>query len=308
MAINLSNINISIRDFQAVSSGVINAGEVRLTSDHSIDKVNHHVGWFFSNNTSLSHAEVLAIKDAFVRALSQSGVDAGAIDGIRRQLGLAPMGEKDATLAQRSLKPLSRQEIREILDQHAREINQTVGEGNVTTKITDHLTAVYQSSVDVNKRVGMSTSNSETNFFYYVAYSERIMAPTVYGNPNHYTYASGEHWNPVAILDLDTMGYSKTSMNNYNNSLDLKYDAPFLQGLQFDAFASFNVSQRQTNLLDKSMAVYDYWTDEVVEAAKGTTQYNESWNKSQSISTSMAGEDSTLSRRTGFQLRRLRAK
>ena len=156
-------------------------------------------------------------------------------------------------------------------------------QGNVTTKITDHLTAVYQSSFDVNKRVGMSTTNSETNFFYYVAYSERIMAPTVYGNPNHYTYASGEHWNPVAILDLDTMGYSKTSMNNYNNSLDLKYDAPFLPGLQFDAFASFNVSQRQTNLLDKSMAVYDYWTDEVVEAAKGTTQYNEGWNKSQTL-------------------------
>ena len=141
MAINLSNINISIRDFQAVSSGVINAGEVRLTSDHSIDKVNHHVGWFFSNNTSLSHAEVLAIKDAFVRALSQSGVDAGAIDGIRRQLGLAPMGEKDATLAQRSLKPLSRQEIREILDQHAREINQTVGEGTIRTR--DEILARY---------------------------------------------------------------------------------------------------------------------------------------------------------------------
>ena len=141
MAINLSNINISIRDFQAVSSGVINAGEVRLTSDHSIDKVNHHVGWFFSNNTSLSHAEVLAIKDAFVRALSQSGVDAGAIDGIRRQLGLAPMGAKDATLAQRSLKPLSRQEIREILDQHAREINQTVGEGTIRTR--DEILARY---------------------------------------------------------------------------------------------------------------------------------------------------------------------
>ena len=141
MAINLSNINISIRDFQAVSSGVINAGEVRLTSDRSIDKVNHHVGWFFSNNTSLSHAEVLAIKDAFVRALSQSGVDAGAIDGIRRQLGLAPMGAKDATLAQRSLKPLSRQEIRDILDQHAREINQTVGEGTIRTR--DEILARY---------------------------------------------------------------------------------------------------------------------------------------------------------------------
>ena len=67
MAINLSNVNISIQDFQAVSSGVFNAGDVRLTSDHSIDKVNHHVGWFFSNNTPISHAEVLTIKDAFVR-------------------------------------------------------------------------------------------------------------------------------------------------------------------------------------------------------------------------------------------------
>ena len=133
MAINLSNVNITIQQFQAVASGVINAGEVRLTSDHSIDKVNHHVGWFFSNNTHLSHAEVLAIKDAFVRALSQSGVSADAIAGIRRDLGLAPIGAKDATLAMRSLKPLSRQEIREILDQHAREINATVGQGTIRT-------------------------------------------------------------------------------------------------------------------------------------------------------------------------------
>ena len=141
MAINLSNVNISIQDFQAVSSGVFNAGDVRLTSDHSIDKVNHHVGWFFSNNTPISHAEVLTIKDAFVRALSQSGVSADAIADIRRQLGLAPAGAKDATLAQRSLKPLSRQEIRDILDQHAQEINAAVGPGTIRT--TDEILARY---------------------------------------------------------------------------------------------------------------------------------------------------------------------
>ena len=156
-------------------------------------------------------------------------------------------------------------------------------QGNVTTKITDNMTVVYQSSFDVNKRMGMSSNNSESNFFYYVAYSERIMAPTVYGNPSHYTYASGEHWNPVAILDTETMGYSKTSMHNYNNSLDVKYDAPFLKGLQLDAFASLNVSQRLTGVLDKSMAVYDYWTDEVIEAAKGTSQYAENWNKNMTL-------------------------
>ena len=155
-------------------------------------------------------------------------------------------------------------------------------QGNVTTKITENLTATYQSSFDYNKRVGMSTTNSELNFWYYVAYSDRTNAPTVYGNPSHYTVASGEHWNPAAIIDIDEMGYSKTAMNSFNNSLDLRYTAPFLKGLTLQAFASYNVSQRQTNLLDKTYNVYDYWTDELIEA-KGTSQYNESWNKNLSV-------------------------
>ena len=73
MAVNLANVNLTIQQFQAISSGKYNAGEVRLTSDHSLGKINHHVGLTGSNKVSLSHAEVLAIKDAFVRSLSQNG-------------------------------------------------------------------------------------------------------------------------------------------------------------------------------------------------------------------------------------------
>lgn len=57
---------------------------MRLTSDHSLGKINHHVGLTGSNKVSLSHAEVLAIKDAFVRSLSQNGVPADEINRIRR--------------------------------------------------------------------------------------------------------------------------------------------------------------------------------------------------------------------------------
>ena len=151
-------------------------------------------------------------------------------------------------------------------------------QGNVTTKITDHLTAVYQSSFDMNKRVGISTTNSEMNFYYYVGLSEPNLAPHPIDNPSHYTTANYEHWNPAAILDIEAMGYSKTAMYTYNNSLDLKYDAPFLKGLTLDAFASYNLNQRQTNLLDKSLEIYDYETDTFIEN-KGTSQYSESWNK-----------------------------
>lgn len=40
MPINLSNVNISLRQFQEISSGKYNAGEVKLTSETEIDKVN----------------------------------------------------------------------------------------------------------------------------------------------------------------------------------------------------------------------------------------------------------------------------
>ena len=155
-------------------------------------------------------------------------------------------------------------------------------QGNLTTKITDHLTAVYQSSFDTNKRVGISTSNSEMNFYYYVGLAEPNQGPKTLDNPAHYSEANYEQWNPAAIIDIDTMGYSKTSMFTYNNSLDLKYEAPFLKGLTLDAFASFNINQRQTNLLDKAVEIYDYLTDQLV-INKGESKYSESWNKRQQL-------------------------
>ena len=79
MPINLANVNISIQQFQAVATGKYNAGEVTLTSETTLDKVNNHVHSRGKNKTELSHVEVLAIKQAFVKALRQSGVAAEVI-------------------------------------------------------------------------------------------------------------------------------------------------------------------------------------------------------------------------------------
>ena len=73
MAINLGNVNISLRQFQEISSGKYNAGEVKLTSETQIDKVNNHVTLKFLNSTKIAHTEVLAIKNAFVKALKSGG-------------------------------------------------------------------------------------------------------------------------------------------------------------------------------------------------------------------------------------------
>ncbi len=106
--VNLSNVNVTIQQFQEISSGKYNAGEVRLSSNHSLVKVNDRVHSRGKNVVPISHAEVLAVKDAFVKALQQNGVAADEINRVRRELGLAPDGATDTSLTMRSIRPLSR--------------------------------------------------------------------------------------------------------------------------------------------------------------------------------------------------------
>ena len=87
--INLANVNISIAEFQRLSSGTYNAGEVRLESETTLDTIKHHIHFTSLNKKAISHEEVLAVKNAFVKALSDSGVGADEIARIRHDLGLA---------------------------------------------------------------------------------------------------------------------------------------------------------------------------------------------------------------------------
>ena len=61
MPIDFSNVNISLLQFQKISSGKYNAGEIRLTGQNSLGKVNNHVSRLGQNVAPLSHEEVMAV-------------------------------------------------------------------------------------------------------------------------------------------------------------------------------------------------------------------------------------------------------
>ena len=42
-SINLAHVNVTIQQFQEISSGKYNAGEVRLRGANGLDKMNDHV-------------------------------------------------------------------------------------------------------------------------------------------------------------------------------------------------------------------------------------------------------------------------
>ena len=103
MPIDFSKVNISIDQFQSIASGRCNAGDVKLEDENTLGKVNNHIKRKGSNNVSLSHQEVLAIKNALVKALVDNGVDDNEIARVRRELGLAAEPGIDKSLHERIL-------------------------------------------------------------------------------------------------------------------------------------------------------------------------------------------------------------
>lgn len=123
MSINLNNVNISLAEFQRLAKGDYNAGEVRLASENKLEKVNNHVHLTFLNHKTIDHAEVIAIKNAFVKALEDNGVSPERLNEIRQKLGLASSSVNWTDMSKLSMKPLTRQQIREIIDANAQSIN-----------------------------------------------------------------------------------------------------------------------------------------------------------------------------------------
>ena len=175
MAINLANLNISLDQFQKMATGDYNAGEVALKSESKLTKINNHVHRLSANTKSISHEEVLAIKNAFMKALSANGVDMAEINKIRKELGLAPDETAPKALAGRSLKPLSRQQIRDIIDRNADAINATRAERGQkafktsaqlygTNQTTLHNLEQYRRAASDSVRRTMTESEEIANF------------------------------------------------------------------------------------------------------------------------------------------------
>ena len=116
-------MSLSIADFQKISNGTYNAGDITLTRGGKLDKVNNHVGLLKGWNTkTISASTILEVKNAFVQALKNAGVDGAHLAGVREELGLPKDGGTKG-LDLTTLKPLSRAQTREILDRFAGVIN-----------------------------------------------------------------------------------------------------------------------------------------------------------------------------------------
>ncbi len=95
------------------------------------------------NKETMSGESVIAVKEAFIKALQNNGfTNEDKISEIRERLGLDRfVGESDISLESRRIKPLSRKEVRDIFDANAKEINECAKtvEGGVKVMTNDEV-------------------------------------------------------------------------------------------------------------------------------------------------------------------------
>jgi len=150
--------------------------------------------------------------------------------------------------------------------------------GNFTTKITDNLSLTFQSSINVSDQLNPA-SNTIMNGTYYAFLADRTYTATVPGTTDHYTDLSmAEHRNPVALMNSEVAGYKKDNDIVFRNNLDIKYEAPFLRGLNFQLSGAYDVQNRQNRTLTLHFPVYDYNTGEISAYNPDNNEISETWN------------------------------
>ncbi len=97
-------------------------------------------------------------------------------------------------------------------------------------------------------------------------YKRTMMNDRGYGaytlaNDGHLSRVPAENTNPIAELTRDISGYDQHLDFQYQSSINVTYDAPFLKGLQLNVLASYDGSLGDRRQLSKPFQLYDYKTD-----------------------------------------------
>ena len=149
--------------------------------------------------------------------------------------------------------------------------------GNVSVKLLPELTMRYTTSFRQSTNMGMGDFDMDWNIFFYIYQSNPTVGVHTKDNPAHYSDVE-EHTNPVALLDTEASGFTKTDRKDFSNTLDFTYEAPFLKGLRFQATGAYDFGRSKQRTLVKKMALYDYETDKYIASTRQETQYAEMWN------------------------------
>ena len=149
-AIKPDDFRFTLEEFQKLASGKYNAGNIVLTSKGKLDIANNHRHWTILNTKKISPEDAFAVRAAFIDALtSRAGLPPDKLARVCERLGI---NEDLAARNERAFTPLTRQEVREIIDANIADIN--AGHAYPTLRTGDEIHAnTSQSTLQERARI-----------------------------------------------------------------------------------------------------------------------------------------------------------
>ncbi len=89
----------------------------------------------------------------------------------------------------------------------------------------------------------------------------------------HLTRVPPENTNPIAELSRDISGYDRNLRFQYQSTINVTYEAPFLKGLTLNVLAAYDGNIGDRRRLNRPFQLYDYKTDEPV-GSPGLSTFN----------------------------------
>jgi len=90
--------------------------------------------------------------------------------------------------------------------------------------------------------------------------NDRGIGPYTLDGLNHYTQVPSENTNIFAQLSKDASGYIDTRKFQYQTTVDINYDVPFVKGLSVGVLGAYDGQITDIRTLSKNFILYDYAT------------------------------------------------
>lgn len=145
--------------------------------------------------------------------------------------------------------------------------------GTITVDLTDDLELNFSTATRID-----DTRRTREDFIWNyktLLVNERGKGWHTIANESHFTDLAPESKNIAALIDPNVDGYNLFKNRRYQNTVDLVYKFPTIEGLSVGISGAYDYSTWYTQALQKSYSLYDYYTDDYSKTFGSNTIRNQ---------------------------------
>ena len=128
---------------------------------------------------------------------------------------------------------------------------------NISAEIVKGLTVDLQLSGRLDTRMTPALPYKNTNLFGDIQMARPVLSLYANDNPDYWNNPGGGH-NPVQVSNIDEIGYNRRDRREFNGSITLNWDIPWVKGLSAKGLFSYDYNNKYTRDWVKEYKDYVY--------------------------------------------------